>query len=721
MSGKHVLMSVVAMMLAGCAAASRGPTEYPEARRDESVVDDYHGTKVADAYRWLEDAASTETAAFVAAQNKLTDAWLDTPARQRIKARYTELWNFAKYSLPGRYGDRFFYSKNDGLQNQSVVYYADAPGGEGKVLLDPNTLSADGTVALSTEAMSYDGSLYCYGLQRDGSDREELRVMRVGAAAGVKAEFDEVLRDCKFTSVAFAHDNSGFYYNRYPAVGTVKPEDENNYNKVYFHKLGTPQSEDVLVYEGNGEKEKELGFSPFITEDGKYLFLHVWVGTDPRNRLYYREVGDSGAFVKLLDGFDAKYHFIGNVGPVFYVQTNLNAPRGRIIAIDARRPEAQHWKEIVPESPDEVQAYARHVGGRLVVVNMKDAQHRVRVYSMEGKAEGEIALPGIGAVWYLSGRPQDAEMFLELDSMTAPPTQYRYDFTTGRLSVLRRPEVKFDVTQFESKQVFYRSKDGTRVPMFIVHKKGLKLDGNNPTLLYGYGGFNASMLPEFSTRRIIWMENGGVFAMACLRGGEEYGEAWHQAGMLGNKQNVFDDFHAAAEWLIDNRYTRPAKLAINGGSNGGLLVAACITQRPELYGAAVADVPVTDMLRYHKFTVGSFWIPEYGSADDPGQFAYLYAYSPLHRIREGVAYPPTLITTADTDDRVVPAHAKKFAAALQYAQGRARRAGVAGADAPILLRVETQAGHGGGKPTAKVIEETADFYGFLFRALGVGG
>ncbi|HEX8916502.1 MAG TPA: prolyl oligopeptidase family serine peptidase [Humisphaera sp.] len=706
--------------LAGCGGSPSQPAgaalAYPPARRDAAVVDDYHGTKVPDPYRWLEDADSKETVAFVEAQNKLTAAYLAGPDRERFKARYAELYNFPKHTVPSRYGNRYFYSRNDGLQNQDVLYAADAPPGPGKVLLDPNTLSADGTVALSGQFFSLDGSLLCYALQSSGSDRETLHVLNT--ATGEKRP--EALRDCKFTAVGWRADNFGFYYNRYPALRDTKSGEAegNRDNKVYFHLLGTPQDRDMLVYER--PDHPDWGFSPTVTEDGAYLVLHVWVGTDPKNRIYYRREPNAGKdgypvgggeFVKLLDDFDARYAFIGNVGGTFYFNTNLKSPKGSILAIDLAKPGRKDWRTVVPEQKDEVLMDARLHGGKLVLLYAKDAYHKLYVHDpATGVRSAEVPLPGIGAVANMSGRQQDDEMFLSFESFTAPPTEYRYEISSGKLTKLREPQVKVDTAQFESHQHFVTGKDGTRVPVFVVHKKGLKLDGTNPTLLYAYGGFEVSQQPWFSTGRAMWMENGGVWALACIRGGGEYGEAWHDGGRLDNKQNSFEDFYAAARWLCAEKYTSPKKLAINGGSNGGLLVAASVTQHPELFGAAVADVPVTDMLRFHKFTVGSFWVPEYGSSDDAKQFKTLLAYSPLHNVRDGTKYPPTLITSADADDRVVPMHAKKFAATLQHA--------VAPGGGPILLRVETKAGHGDGKPTSKVIDEQADFHAFLWKALG---
>ncbi|MCA0445438.1 MAG: prolyl oligopeptidase family serine peptidase [Bacteroidetes bacterium] len=677
---------------------------YPDAKR-ENVVDTLHGVAISDPYRWLENPDDSATVAWVTAENTITRAYLDSiPDRAKIQSRLTELWNYPKYSAPAKKGTNYFFSKNDGLQNQSVLYWQEGPEGEPKVLIDPNTLSADGTVALTLTTVSEDGSMLAYGLSGSGSDRQDVKIRRV--KDGV--DLNETIKWCKFTSIAWLPDGSGFYYNRFPEPGTVKKEDENRFNKVYFHKIGTQQNQDKLIYEEPSNPDR--GFSPMVTEDGRYLLIYVWQGTDPRNRVYYFDLKTGVPITKLLDAGDATWSPVHNEGTTFYFFTNLDAPKGKLISIDISNPAPDQWKTIIPEQP-EVLDFVTVVNRQFVAGYMKDAHHELKVYSAGGEFIKEIPLPAVGTVGISSSKSTDTDMFVTFTSFVYPPTIFRYDFTTGNLKLFRRPEVKFASEDFETRQVFYNSKDGTRVPMFIVFKKGIKLDGTAPTLLYGYGGFNVNMTPGFSLSRLIWMEAGGIFAMANLRGGGEYGEDWHQAGMLEKKQNVFDDLHAAAEFLAKEKYTSADKLAINGGSNGGLLVAAAMTQRPELYGAVVCQVPVIDMLRYHKFTVGSYWIPEYGNAEaDSTQFKFMHAYSPLHNIREGVNYPPTLITSADTDDRVVPAHAKKFAATLQHTYKGKN---------PILIRIETKAGHGAGKPTSKVIDEAADIYSFLFKQFGM--
>ena len=680
---------------------------YPQTRRD-GVIDDYHGVPVPDPYRWLEDAGSPETAAWSAAQHALTQRYLDGSAgRERIAARVTELLAYPKHGLPVRKGGRYFMTYNPGLANQPALYRAERLGGPRALVLDPNTFSEDGTVALEGYAPSEDGTLLAYQLSTSGSDWSEVRVREVDTGR----DLPETLRWCKFTSIAWRKDGSGFYYSRYPDPAGRPEAEQSTHMKVYWHEVGTPQEADRLVYER--PDLPELGFQAGVTDDGAYLVLHAWQGTDPRNRFYYREEGAGGGFVRLLDEQDAAYHFIGNDGTLFYFHTDLGAPRGRVVAIDVTRPERAAWRELVPEREDAVLAFACLVNDQFVLVYERDAHHEVEVRERDGSFVRAIELPGPGTVAGLSGKREDQELFLSFTSFLEPPSVYRYDFALGTLAPVHEASVDLDLERYETRQVFYRSKDGTRVPMFLVHRKGLALDGRNPTLLYGYGGFKVSLLPTYSAMVACWVERGGVFALANIRGGNEYGEAWHQAAVLERKQNAFDDFIAAAEWLIAEGYTSPRHLAIQGGSNGGLLVAACMVQRPELYGAVLCAVPVTDMLRYHKFTVGRYWAVEYGNAEaDPEHFRFLRAYSPLHNVTPGTAYPATLILTADTDDRVVPAHARKFTAALQAAQA---------GDAPILLRVESRAGHGHGKPVSKQRDEITDCLTFLAMTVERGG
>jgi prolyl oligopeptidase len=689
----------------GAAENIHKPPVYPAAKKAEQV-DDYHGTKVADPYRWLEDLDTADTKAWVEAQNRLTNAYLaEIPARKRIKDRLTKLWNFERFGIPFREGERYFYTKNDGLQNQYVLYTVRSLADEPRVLLDPNKLSADGTVALAGTAISRDGKLMAYGLSASGSDWSEWKVRNIETGQ----DLPDTIKWVKFSGASWTPDGKGFFYSRYdePKAGS-QLAGVNEFQKLYYHRLGTPQAEDALIYER--KDQKDWGFSGDVTEDGRYLIISVWVGTDVKNRIYYKDLQAKDApVVKLLDDFDAAYTFIDNDGPVFWFMTDKDAPRNKLVAIDTRRPERANWKVVIPEAAETIEG-VNVVGDMFIVSYLKDAHSQVKVHKLDGSFVREVALPGIGTASGFSGKRTDRETFYAYGSFTAPYPIYRYDVTTGQSTIFRQPKVDFNPNDYETKQVFFKSKDGTRVPMFITHKKGLKLDGTNPTLLYGYGGFNVSETPGFSISRLVWMEMGGVFAVANLRGGGEYGKEWHEAGMKLKKQNVFDDFIAAAEWLIANKYTSTPKLAIQGGSNGGLLVGAAITQRPELFGAALPAVGVMDMLRFTKFTIGAAWASDYGSPENAEEFKALYAYSPLHNLKAGRSYPPTLITTADHDDRVWPGHSFKFAAAMQAAQG---------GPAPVLIRIETKAGHGAGKPTSKIIEEYADLWGFLVRTLNM--
>lgn len=676
---------------------------YPTPRKGEQV-DDYHGTKVADPYRWLEDPDSAETRAWVEAENKVTFGYLDQiPERAAIKNRLTALWNYERNGIPYKEGGRYFFTKNNGLQNQSVLYTADSLAGQPRVLIDPNTLSADGTVALAGTSVSNDGKYLAYGLSASGSDWEEWKVRDVATGK----DLSDHLKWVKFSGASWSHDNQGFFYSRYDEPNEATKLEDTNYNqKLFYHKLGTPQSEDQLIYQR--PDHKDWGFGGEVTEDGRYLIISIWVGTENNNRLFYKDLQTPNSqVVELLNDFDAQYSFIDNDGPLFWFQTTLNAPRGRLIAIDVSHPERANWKELVPQAEESLQGVAT-VGNRFILNYLKDASTQVKEYALDGKLIRETRLPGIGDANGFGGKRADSETFFSFASFTTPTTIYRYNVATGKSTIFRQPKVDFNPSAYEVKQVKYPSKDGTLVPMFIVHKKGIKLDGTNPTLLYGYGGFSVSLTPYFSVSNLVWMEMGGVYAMPNLRGGAEYGEEWHLAGTKLKKQNVFDDFIAAAEWLIKNKYTSTPKLAISGGSNGGLLIGACLNQRPDLFGAALPAVGVMDMLRFQNFTIGWAWTSDYGSSANADEFKALYAYSPLHNIKPGTNYPATLVTTADHDDRVVPAHSFKYTATLQAAQA---------GPAPILIRIETKAGHGGGKPTTKQIEERADEYGFLVREL----
>ena len=694
---------ITALCLSGCATSSR--MNYPDSRiSDQSDV--YHGVTVRDPYRWLEDDNSAETREWVTAQNRVTFAHLEKiPERAAIKSRLTELWNYERYGLPFKQGERYFIFKNDGLQNQSVLYTMKSLEAEPVLLLDPNRLSADGTVALSGYEISDDGRLMAYGLSVAGSDWQEWRVRDVESGN----DLPDVIRWVKFSGAAWTRDGKGFFYSRYnEPTEAARLTKVNKFHKLYYHRLGTAQSEDKLVYER--ADQPDWGFSGGVTEDGRYLVIAASQGTDPRNRVLYQDLQTPDAPVaELLMDFDADYTFIGNDGPLFWFKTDLDSPRHRVIAINVTNAARANWKQIIPEAAETLTGVSV-VNDQFVCSYLKDARSQIKIFNLDGTFVREVELPGIGSAGGFDGKRTDTETFYSFTSYTTPGTIYRYDLATGNSSVFRAPKVRFNPADYETRQVFYTSKDGTRVPMFITHRRGLKLDGTNPTLLYGYGGFNISLTPAFSVSTLAWMEMGGVYAVANLRGGGEYGQAWHEAGTKSRKQNVFDDFIAAAEWLIANRYTSSKKLAIAGGSNGGLLVGACITQRPELFGAALPAVGVMDMLRFHKFTIGWAWTSDYGSADNAEEFPALLAYSPLHNIRPGTRYPATLITTADHDDRVVPAHSFKFAAALQAAQR---------GDAPALIRIDVKAGHGAGKPTGKMIEEAADRWAFLVKELHV--
>ncbi len=678
---------------------------YPDTAKGD-VVDDYFGTKVPDPYRWLEDPNSPETKAWVEAQNAVTFAFLERiPARARIRARLTELWNYERYGVPSREGSRYIFSRNDGLQNQAVVYKTSALDAPPEVLIDPNGLSRDGTVALGGLDFTDDGRHAAYAVSAAGSDWLEWHVRDVATGK----DLSDLIKWSKFSGASWLKDGSGFFYSRYdaPAEGEAF-SGVNKHQKVFFHKLGTPQEQDELVYAR--PDQPDWGFNAQVTEDGRFLVITQWEGTNRENRLFVRDLSAKGSAIEpMLDKFDASYSVIGNDGDRFYVLTDNAAGRKRLVAIDRTSPAPAGWQTIIPELPGrDVLDNLVMVGERFIALVRTDAHDRLFVYKKEGTREREIPLPTLGSVSGLSAKRRDTEVFYAFTSFTYPTTIYRYDPATGESSVFKQPAVKFDPSAYEVTQVRYTSKDGTVIPMFIVGRKGLARDGQTPTLLYGYGGFDISLTPAFSPALIGWLEMGGLYAQPSLRGGGEYGKEWHDAGRLKNKQNVFDDFIAAAEYLIAERYTSTPKLAINGGSNGGLLVGAAMTQRPDLFGAAVPQVGVMDMLRFHKFTIGWAWKSDYGSSETEEGFKTLIAYSPLHTIRPGTKYPATLVTTGDHDDRVVPAHSHKFIAALQAAQA---------GDAPVLTRIETRAGHGAGKPTTKQIEERADIYTFLSYVL----
>ena len=677
--------------------------DYPETQRVDHV-DTYHGVEVPDPYRWLEDDVRTseDVADWVAAQNEVTFAYLESlENREDIRKRIEELWDYEKISAPSKAGDRYYYFRNDGLQNQSVLYVQDELDGESSIVIDPNTWSEDGTKALGGLAYSEDGRYLAYGVAQSGSDWYTWHVMDLDTL--------EVLPDSvewvKYSGVTWTKDNKGFFYGRFDEPEEGAEFQNLTYNqKVFYHRVGTPQAEDVLVYER--PEQPDWGFGTNVSDDGRYLILSVWRGTDDRNRVLVRDLQEPyGMPVDLIDDFENEFTFLANDGSVFYFKTKLDAPLGRVIAINIENPARENWREIIPERDDALVAIDL-VGEKFLVEYLQDAKSLVVVYDITGNEEHTVELPGIGNANGFRGKREATETFYSFSSYAVPPRTYHYDITTGESTLIREAKVDFNPDDYITKQVFYESKDGTRVPMFITHKKGLKLDGRNRTLLYGYGGFNISMTPGFSVSRLAWMEMGGVYAVANLRGGGEYGRDWHKAGTKLQKQNVFDDFIAAGEWLIANDYTHSSLLAIQGGSNGGLLVGAVMNQRPDLFGVCFPAVGVMDMLRFHQFTAGRFWVDDYGSADDPEEFKALLAYSPYHNIKDGVEYPPTLVTTADTDDRVVPGHSFKYAARLQEAQA---------ANNPVLIRIESKAGHGAGKPTSKAIEEIADIFAFAIH------
>jgi prolyl oligopeptidase len=676
---------------------------YPVTQKVEQT-DDYFGTSVADPYRWLEDDNSAETADWVTAQNKVTFSYLEKiPFRNKIKQRLEQIWDFPKYTAPFREGDNYYFFKNDGMQNQYVLYQQKGLDGEPELFLDPNTFSTDGTIALGDLQFNKDGKIAAYTISKSGSDWNEIFVMDVAT----KTKLVDHLEWIKFSGISWKDD--GFYYSSYdkPADGDALKA-KNEFHKVYFHKLGTAQSEDMLIYKN--DEFPQRNYSAGTTEDETILILSESEGTSG-NALYVKKLdGTDKAFTQIAEGFDFEYYIVENFGDQLLMMTNENSPKWKLVMVDFNNPARENWKVIIPEKEEVLQSVSL-IGGKMVATYMKDATSVAYIYDYEGNYLADLNLPGIGSLAGISGKKEDNIAFYTFTSFTFPSTIYKYDVANNTSEVFRKPEIDFDVDAYETEQVFYTSKDGTKVPMFIVHKKGIKLDGNNPTLLYGYGGFNVSLTPNFSITRLVLLENGFVYALANLRGGGEYGEDWHEAGTKMKKQNVFDDFISAAEYLVKEKYTSSEKLAIAGGSNGGLLIGACMIQRPELFKVALPAVGVMDMLRYHKFTIGWAWASDYGTSEDSKEmFDYLYTYSPVHALKAGVAYPATLVTTADHDDRVVPAHSFKFAATLQE-----RHKG----DNPVLIRIDVKAGHGGGKPTSKVIEEYTDEWSFMMYNLGV--
>jgi prolyl oligopeptidase len=678
--------------------------QYPQTRKSEHV-DEYHGVRVEDPYQWLEQdvRVSEEVRRWMDAQNEVTFAYLESiQEREEIRDRLTALWDYERISAPSKVADFYVFSRNDGLQNQSVVYTQPKLGADAQLLLDPNQWSEDGTVALSGLSFSDDGRYAAYSRSAAGSDWREFRVLDVAT----RETLPDKLEWIKFSGVSWTPDGKGFFYSRFP-----EPEDGAEFqslnlnSSIWYHRAGTAQSEDVLVFHQPDHPEWTLGAR--VSEDGRYLFVSASKGTDRRNRLWIRDLTEPYALpTPLIDNFDHDWTPLGNDGPIGYFRTDFEAPNGRIVQMDMRTG-LESLRELIPEREEPLRS-VNLVGNLFACSYLKDVLPLVRLHRIDGSYLRDVTFPGIGSVSGFGGRRSHTETFYTFSSYATPPSIYRYDLLTGESELFRRPQVDFDPDDYEVHQIFYQSKDGTRVPMFVSHRKGIRLDGGNPALLHGYGGFNITQTPGFSQVNLAWMEMGGVYAVPNIRGGGEYGKAWHQAGTRLNKQHVFDDFIAAAEWLIENGYTRSEKLAISGGSNGGLLVGAAMTQKPELFGAALPAVGVMDMLKFHRWTAGRFWVDDYGSSENPEEFKALYAYSPYHNLRPGVQYPATLVTTADTDDRVVPGHSFKFAARLQE---------VHTGSAPVLIRIQTRAGHGAGKPTMMRIEEAADRLAFLVRNL----
>lgn len=695
--------TVFLAMTIGALSSQEPPLSYPDSKPG-STVETLHGVEVPDPYRWLEALHSDQTADWIKAQRGLTDAYLEAiPGRKALEAHLTKLWNVERFGVPFFEGGRYFFSKNNGLQNQSVLYSTKSLDTTPAILLDPNTLSRDGTVALSSYEVSPDGRYLAYSTSASGSDWVEWRIREISSGK----DLPDHLKWSKFSGASWAKNSKGFYYGRFPA-----PKDgeemvaQNIHKKIFFHEIGKPQNEDRLVYE-RPEHPKQ-GLYAWVTEDGKYLLIQVSQGTDTKNGLFYKDLSQAGSkVIELLPNFDASYDFITNLGSKFIIRTDLDAPKQKVISIDLNAPGQKQWKTIIPETRETLRSVS-HVGGLFIANYLKDARTEIRRFKTDGTSLPPVKLPGLGTASGFGGKPDQNETFYYFTSFTSPGAVYRYDIASNTSTLFKAPKTQFDPNDYESRQIFSTSKDGTKIPMFIVHKKGLKRDGSNPTLLYAYGGFNISLRPSYSPATIAWMDLDGIYVMANLRGGGEYGEEWHEAGMKLKKQNVFDDFIACAEHLVSKKYTSSKKLAIAGGSNGGLLVGACMVQRPELYGACLPAVGVMDMLRFHKFTIGWAWQAEYGKPDDPTDFKNLLKYSPYHNLKSA-NYPATMVTTSDHDDRVVPSHSYKFAAALQSAQN---------GPAPTLIRIESKAGHGAGTPTSKRIEAIVDKYSFLTKSLG---
>lgn len=699
------LLSLVFVSFITASIPAQNGAGYPKARKVDQV-DDYHGVKVSDPYRWMEDTESAEMREWIGAENKITFDYLGKiPEREKIKARLTELWNYERIGAPSKVADGFYlYTKNDGLQNQSVWYRAKSIDDPGTIFFDPNKLRADGTAALNGSRFTEDGKLWAYGVSEAGSDRTTWRVMDTATGK----DLPDTLEPNRQGVSAWLKDNSGFYYSSYaPTAKGAELKETTKFQKIYFHKLGTPQSDDYVVYERPDNGDYFSGAE--ISEDGDWLIITVGKGTERMNMVYFKSLKDEKApILPLITNLDNSWNFIGNDGPVFYFQTDKDASRGKIVKVNVLA-RMHNFQDVIPESTDTLGGVG-FINNQFVLNYLHDAYTLIKIYETGGKFVRDVQLPGIGSAGGFGGKRADSETFYTYSSFNAPPTIYRYDMKTGKSTLFRESKVKFDPSLYEVKQVFYASKDGTKVPMFLTYKKGLKLNGRNPTILYGYGGFNIPSTPGFSIARIGWLEMGGVYAIACIRGGSEYGKDWWKGGSRLNKQNVFDDFAWAGKWLIANKYTSTPKLAIQGGSNGGLLVGATLNQHPDLFGAAIPQVGVMDMLRFDKFTIGWAWRSDYGDPTNADDFKAMYAYSPYHNAKPGTKYPATLVTTADHDDRVFPAHSFKYTAAMQEAQS---------GDAPVLIRIQTRGGHGAGLPTALAIEQQADIYAFLVKNLGM--
>ena len=704
---KKLLLGLFALSLFACNQGKKSAEKitlmkYPETKKD-STTDNYFGKAIADPYRWLENDTSAETKAWVVAQNKVTQNYLSQiPYREDIKKRLTEIWNYPKESAPFKVGEYYFFTKNDGLQNQGVWFIKKGLDGKEETFLDPNKLTADGTAAISLLGFSHDKKYVAYSVAQAGSDWSSIYVMDIAT----KTKLPDELKWTKFSGAAWKND--GFYYSKFdaPAKG-MDLSAANKFQKIYYHKLGDPQQNDQLIFED--KTNPNLYFGASVTEDDRFLIIYASAGTSG-NALYYQDLNETNSKISsLVKGYDHNHNVIDNIDGKLLLNTDLGAENKQVVLVDPKNPDSKNWQKIIPESKLPLEGVGSG-GGFLWASYLKDASTNIVQFELTGKQIGEVKLPAIGTASGFAGYKNDKEFFYTFTNFTTPGAIYRYDINQAKSELYKKSGLKFNTEDYETKQVFYPSKVGTKVPMFIVHKKGIKLDGNNPVYLYAYGGFQISLTPAFSLSRMLFLERGGIYVQPSLRGGSEYGEAWHKGGMLANKQNVFDDFIAAAEYLVKEKYTNPSKIAISGGSNGGLLVGACMTQRPELFKVALPAVGVLDMLRYHKFTVGWGWAVEYGTSDKKEDFDYLIKYSPLHNVKAGVNYPATLITTADHDDRVVPAHSFKFAATLQEKYK---------GENPMLIRIETKAGHGAGKPTTKMIEEAADVWSFVFQNLGM--